>query len=151
MFKALFETRYSTASDVTVLAMEDIIEDMLTIAEDGLLGVDDLAAWRRSGKKAFVVKRGPLTLMLKVSSIMSGVTVSSVTFLLMPALFISRFRPPAPTLDSTNFLASSIVFISLTSSFMIVIEELDFATSCNSFALSGFLQVAKRNSGGVGT
>lgn len=63
----------------------------------------------------FVVKRGPLTLMLKVSSIMSGVTVSSVTFLLMPALFISRFRPPAPTLDSTNFLASSIVFISLTS------------------------------------
>lgn len=53
--------------------------------------------------------------MLKVSSIMSGVTVSSVTFLLMPALFISRFRPPAPTLDSTNFLASSIVFISLTS------------------------------------
>lgn len=151
MFKALFETRYSTASDVTVRAMEDIIEDMLTIAEDGLLGVDDLAAWRRSGKKAFVVKRGPLTLMLKVSSIMSGVTVSSVTFLLMPALFISRFRPPAPTLDSTNFLASSIVFISLTSSFMIVMEELDFATSCNSFALSGFLQVAKRNSGGVGT
>lgn len=63
----------------------------------------------------FVVKRGPLTLMLKVSSIMSGVTVSSVTFLLMPALFISRFRPPSPTLDSTNFLASSIVFISLTS------------------------------------
>lgn len=47
-----FETRYSTASDVTVRAMEDIIEDMLTIAEDGLLGVDDLAAWRRSGKKA---------------------------------------------------------------------------------------------------
>lgn len=46
------ETRYSTASDVSVRAMEDIIEDILTIAEDGLLGVDDLAAWRRSGKKA---------------------------------------------------------------------------------------------------